>query len=648
MKITLPISIFIPLLFLSPYFSAAQTAPNLGTAAKKFVLFTSTGALTNTNTPVRSQITGDVGTNSAAAVSGFVNADGVLRPGADALTTSQAETDISNVITQINAAVSTGAPGSSLGAPGAGQTLTAGVYDINALTTISNNLFLDGQNNPNAVFIFRINGQLVSTTNAKVRMINSAQACNVFWRINASSINLAAQTFMSGNLITNSGAISFASKDTLQGRAFAKTAGAITTDGIFAYMPTGCGEPLPTGPARPVIGITASAYTLFTTSGNITNSPSIIPTPTMVTGDIGTNNGTVAGFGPPAVVNGTVRSATPGSPNASTAACAADISNLYTNLSNIQPDITLNTPSEFGLDLILTPHTYLLNGATSLTDSVFLNSQGLTNAVFVMQINGALTAASLSRVKLINGTQAKNVFWVVKNNAVIWGVNAKFNGNLVCAGAITLGNGDSVTGKLFTTGGAVTTDASIIISDLTVVVPVTWLYFRGTPVKNNVLLEWGTANETNNKFYTIEKSRDGISFEPLTAVNSMTGSGNLKYSFTDNLPYSLGYYRISQTDLDGRRSYYTTVKVRIDGTDGPAVTNYVQGNAIYTKILGTTSGSGTLTVYNIAGRKISSQNIMLNKDGNIYKTEKPLQKGVYFIKIVTGRETFNTGKVTVL
>ncbi len=623
-----------------PHSLFAQTAPNLGTAAKKFVLFTSAGALTNTNTPVRSQITGDVGTNSASAVTGFVNVNGVIRPGVDA-TTSQAETDLTNVITEINTAAGGGPLASPLGAPGAGQTLNAGVYDVAGLTTISGNLFLDGQNNPNAVFIFRISGQLVSTVSAKVKMINGAQACNVFWRVNGSSINLATQTFMSGNLITVSGAIDLTTNDTLQGRAFAKTAGAITTNGVFAYLPTGCGEPLPMGPASPIVGTTASCYTIFTTSGNVTNTGT-----SQVTGDIGTNNGAVGGFGAPSVVNGTIRQAPPF--NQSTTDCAADITNLYNTLAALTPDIILNTPSEFGNDLVLTPHIYLLASATSLTDSVFLNSQGLTNGVFVIQINGAFTAAALSRVKLINGTQAKNVFWVVLNNAATWGVNSLFNGNLVCAGAISVATGDSVNGKLFTTAGAVTTNASVIISDISacgVALPLTWLYFRGTPVKNKVLLEWGTANETNNKFFTIEKSRDGISFEPLNTINNITGSGNHNYSSTDNLPFSLSYYRISQTDIDGRRSYYTTVKVRI--AEGLVVTNFVEGNQIHVKTSGTGSGKGYISLYSTEGRKILSQNIILNKDGNIFKIQKPLQTGVYILTINTDSEKIYSGRVII-
>ena len=58
--------------------SLSFSQPVLGTAASKFVLFTTTGAITNDITP-RSQITGDVGSNSASAVTGYVNINGVLQ-----------------------------------------------------------------------------------------------------------------------------------------------------------------------------------------------------------------------------------------------------------------------------------------------------------------------------------------------------------------------------------------------------------------------------------------------------------------------------------------------------------------------------------------------------------------------------------------
>lgn len=61
-------------LFTFPKVNYAQ-APNLGTAAD-FVLFTTTGAVTNMGIPFETLLTGNVGTNSAPTILGFGNING--------------------------------------------------------------------------------------------------------------------------------------------------------------------------------------------------------------------------------------------------------------------------------------------------------------------------------------------------------------------------------------------------------------------------------------------------------------------------------------------------------------------------------------------------------------------------------------------
>ncbi|PKR80526.1 hypothetical protein CW751_09125 [Brumimicrobium salinarum] len=75
--------------------------------------------------------------------------------------------------------------------------------------------------------------------------------------------------------------------------------------------------------------------------------------------------------------------------------------------------------------------------------------------------------------------------------------------------------------------------------------------------KNQVDLNWSTASEKNNDFFTLEKSTNGKDWELLKTLN---GAGNsthtLKYRWTDQSPYSgISYYRLKQTDFDGKFSY---------------------------------------------------------------------------------------------
>lgn len=148
----------------------AQT-PTLGSAAN-FVLFTSVGAITNTGI---SQVTGKVGSNVGAST-GFGNVNGKMETQNAA--TVACSTDVVLTYNQLVSATTTSTLSTSLG----GDTLLAGVYATIGATTLNNTLTLNAQGNANAVFIFKIEGTFSALVNAKVRLMNGALACNVFWK----------------------------------------------------------------------------------------------------------------------------------------------------------------------------------------------------------------------------------------------------------------------------------------------------------------------------------------------------------------------------------------------------------------------------------------------------------------------------------
>jgi gliding motility-associated-like protein len=423
------------ILFLFPAIVLGQ-APNLGTAAD-FVLFSSVGAISNTGI---SHITGNVGTNSGSST-GFGNVNGVMNDNNGI--SAQCSADLLIAYNQLNATVPTFFIANLLGN---GQILIPGVYSIPNATTLNLELILDAVGDPNAVFIIQIQGPLSTNANSKVKLINGAKACNVFWKIEG-LVSMAAATVMRGTVIANNAAINMSTNDTLEGRALS-TNGAITTDGVLAYTPIGCGSPLLTGPVAPTLTAT-ECYTLFSSIGPVTNVGI-----TNVIGDVGSDNGLTTGFNPLFVV-GMIHPV----PDGSTAACATDLTTVYNYLNAIPHDIELLYPAQFGNNLVLTPHTYLMNAAVTFTDTLFLNGQGNPNAVFLIKINGAISTSTYSKVILINGTQAKNVFWMV-NGAVTINDYSIFNGTIICNnGAMNLNTGVTIYGRALTTTGALNTAA---------------------------------------------------------------------------------------------------------------------------------------------------------------------------------------------
>jgi hypothetical protein len=411
-----------------PAFHYAQ-APALGTTAD-FVLFSSIGPVTNTGI---SQYTGNVGTNNGAST-GFGNVNGVMHD-QDAASV-KAKNDLLTAYGQLsNATVTTTLTSVLLGN---GQTLNPGVYAVNAAATMDGGLTLDAKNIPNSVFIIRIMGSFSTGASAKVYLLNGAMACNVFWQVEG-LVSMASGTTMRGTIIANNAAINMNTGDTLEGRALAIN-GAITGDVMHAYTPIGCNSPNLTGPIAPSLGA-AACYAIFSGNGAVTNTGV-----THVVGDVGSNKGSASGFNP-SFVTGTLHTI----PDGSTAQCALDLNTAYTYLNNLVPDIELLYPAQFGNDLVLTPHTYLLNGAVTFTDTLYLNAEGNANAVFVIQIAGAMSTSTYSRVRLINSAKAENVYWKVEgavninNYSIFCGTIIANNGAL---GAISTGvvlNGRALT-----------------------------------------------------------------------------------------------------------------------------------------------------------------------------------------------------------
>jgi len=431
-------------LFIIPNVNFGQ-APNLGTAAN-FVLFSTDGAVSNTGL---SQLTGNIGTNNGSSTA-FGNVNGVMHDGDAA--SIQCASDLLIAYNQLNSTIPTYWPAPLLGN---GATLYAGVYNIAEEATLNLGLTLDAEGDPNAVFIFQIQGAFSTNAASKIYLKNGALACNVFWKVEG-LVSMASGTTMRGTIIANNAAIVMSTGDTLEGRALSTT-GAITVDGVLAFTPIGCGSPELTGPKAPELA-TTECYTIFSANGAVTNTGI-----TTIMGDVGSNVGLSTGFDP-LNVTGTIHPI----PDVSTAQAAADLLDVYNYLNTLPYDIELLYPAQFGNNLVLTPHTYLLNAATTLTDSLYLNAQGNADAIFVIQMNGALTTSTYSKVILINGAQAKNVYWKIEG-AVSINNYSVFCGTIVCNnGALgALNTGVTLNGRALTTSGALTTSAITTIMSAT-------------------------------------------------------------------------------------------------------------------------------------------------------------------------------------
>ncbi|MCB0395561.1 MAG: hypothetical protein KDD36_02840 [Flavobacteriales bacterium] len=91
---------------------------------------------------------------------------------------------------------------------------------------------------------------------------------------------------------------------------------------------------------------------------------------------------------------------------------------------------------------------------------------------------------------------------------------------------------------------------------------VSWLYIDANTSENLVDVKWITDAEVNNDFFTVEVSTDGNSFE---AIAKVKGSGTSPmtnyYNQTVEAASFLRYFRIRQTNFDGRSSFSDVIAV---------------------------------------------------------------------------------------
>ena len=515
---------------------------------------------------------------------------------------------------------------------GSGEILYAGVDTIAAAGSVVGTLTFDAQGNPAAVFVIKTGGALTTAAYANINLANGALACNIFWVVEG-AISMATFTTMRGTLIAHNAAIDMGAGGTIEGRALSTT-GAVSVYGTLAYIPTGCGSIILTGPLAPTLN-TVACYALFSSNGSVSNSGA-----TYVTGDVGTNQGVTAGYNPGFVI-GTIHP----TPDPSTAQCAADLPNVYNYLNTLPYDIELLYPAQFGNKLVLTPHTYRMNAAAMLTDTLYLDAEGNTDAVFVFQINAALSTSTYSTVRLINGTQAKNVYWKVEG-AVNINDNSTFSGTIICNnGAINLNTGVVLGGRAITTSGIITTVAITANNSFggycSTLLPIELLSFTAACDDQNIVLKWSTATEKDNRYFTVERSSEGIKWK---AIGSVDGADNSlfvhNYSLTDKTPVTASsFYRLEETDFDGNNRYGNIVAAGKCGVDALEILTLDPNPSIGEFVIyysGDKSQVFSIDVLDADGRKVYES---IGFQANLDLSDKA--RGVYFVQIRLQSKTIN-------
>lgn len=175
--------------------------------------------------------------------------------------------------------------------------------------------------------------------------------------------------------------------------------------------------------------------------------------------------------------------------------------------------------------------------------------------------------------------------------------------------------------------------------------PIDLVSFGAQPDGTRVRLDWTVSMEINNDYFTIERSLDGVDFEPVAVVQ---GGGNHSIetdyqTYDENPEMGLSYYRLKQTDFDGQFKVYDMVSVMMTSTASTSFDIYPNPNkGSFTISLDTPFDRTNVMVLNAMGQMVYI-NELVNTTGKT-KTQLDLgdvlATGIYFVKVDTGKDTF--------
>jgi hypothetical protein len=173
--------------------------------------------------------------------------------------------------------------------------------------------------------------------------------------------------------------------------------------------------------------------------------------------------------------------------------------------------------------------------------------------------------------------------------------------------------------------------------------PIELIYLGISCADNGVFIEWASASETNNDYYTIQRSMDGINWQTVTHVS---GAGNsnqsLYYSYLDVEGLEQNFiYRLLQTDYDGNQEFLG-VK---DANCAPYSSDQLSGldvnlysdfeNNIYITYFSESDQANIISIYDINGKLIGQWHLQAVSGMNHFKLPvQAVAQSVYLVTLI--------------
>ncbi|HEV7232448.1 MAG TPA: T9SS type A sorting domain-containing protein [Bacteroidia bacterium] len=171
--------------------------------------------------------------------------------------------------------------------------------------------------------------------------------------------------------------------------------------------------------------------------------------------------------------------------------------------------------------------------------------------------------------------------------------------------------------------------------------PIQLVSFRADYQNGSAILSWETQTETNNDFFSIDRTYDGIHYE---TAGTVKGAGNSSvhryYTFLDPAPLEgeIVYYRLKQTDFNGDHSEpgFTSLK-SCSGSSAdlqPSVYPNPATESLHFSFSYNSDAFVDLEVFDRLGKKVYCSHLPVSKGHNDIRMDlSDMASGMYVLRL---------------
>ena len=222
-------------------------------------------------------------------------------------------------------------------------------------------------------------------------------------------------------------------------------------------------------------------------------------------------------------------------------------------------------------------------------------------------------------------------------------VTTQFGDSVSCRSAVLQPDGKVLLGgyqlvQLDTTILYYTDSFFVMRYETNSVLPVTYFDFSAAKQQQQVALNWLTANEINNNYFSVER----LSGKVFNELGKVVANNKHSYTYIDNKPLmGTNFYRLKQVDKDGNYSYSKIVTAVFDDAGGFVL--YPNPVRDVLNIKGMKENEGYQLVINNAKGNVIKQ-ATINKVPTYSFNVQNIASGLYYLKIISADKEITTIK----